>query len=73
MSFVLRLGEDLETRITKLAERAGRSKSFLAKQAINEKMEELEDYYLAIDRLKEYDSKDNKSLTEVMAIYGLDS
>ena len=38
MSFILRLGEDLETRITKLAERAGRSKSFLAKQAINEKI-----------------------------------
>lgn len=72
MSFTIRLGEDLEDRIAKLAERAGRSKSFLAKQAINEKLEELEDYYLAVDRLKEYDPKDNRSLSEVMAMYGLE-
>ena len=39
--------------------------------AINEKLEELEDYYLVVDRLKEYDFKDNKSLKEMMAIYGI--
>lgn len=71
MSFAIRLGEDLEARIAKLAERTGRTKSFLAKQAINEKLEELEDYYLAVDRLKDYDSSKNKSLNEVMAQYDL--
>ncbi len=73
MSFAIRLGEDLEARIAKLAERTGRTKSFLAKQAINEKLEELEDYYLAVDRLKEYDSSKNKSLSEIMAQYDLAS
>ena len=72
MSFAIRLGMDMELRIAELSKRSGRSKSFLAKQAINEKLEELEDYYLAVDRLKEYDPRDNKSLTEVMAIYGLE-
>ena len=71
MSFAIRLGHDLEERIVRLSERTGRSKSFLAKVAINEKLEELEDYYLAVDRLKEYDPKDNKSLKDVMAIYDL--
>ena len=71
MSFAIRLGHDLEERIVKLSERTGRSKSFLAKTAINEKLEDLEDYYLAVDRLKKYDSKDNKSLEEIMVIYGL--
>ena len=71
MSFAIRLGHDLEDRITTLAKRTGRTKSFLAKVAINEKLEELEDYYLAVDRLKKYDSKDNQSLEEMMAFYGL--
>jgi predicted DNA-binding protein len=49
-----------------------RTKTFIIKQAISDKLEELEDYYLAVERLQKYDSRDNKSLKEIMEEYGLE-
>jgi RHH-type rel operon transcriptional repressor/antitoxin RelB len=46
----LRLPEDLKTRLEKLAKRTGRSKTFYMIEAISEKMEDLEDLYLAEQR-----------------------
>lgn len=48
----LRLPEEIEQRLNELAARTGRSKSFYAREAIMEHLEELEDAYLAADRLK---------------------
>ncbi len=48
----LRLPEDIERRLDELARRTGRTKSFYAREAILRHIEDLEDAYLARDRLQ---------------------
>lgn len=48
----LRLSDDIESRLRKLAETTGRTKSFYAKEAIVKYLDEMEDTYIAIDRLE---------------------
>ncbi|MCP3668375.1 MAG: TraY domain-containing protein [Gammaproteobacteria bacterium] len=48
----LRLPDEIEQRLTDLATKTGRSKSFYAREAILEHLEELEDAYLAAERLE---------------------
>lgn len=48
----LRLPDEIEQRLTELAAKTGRSKSFYAREAILEHLEELEDAYLGAERLK---------------------
>jgi RHH-type rel operon transcriptional repressor/antitoxin RelB len=43
----LSLPEDVKNRLEKLASRTGRSKTYYMIEAIREKLEELEDLYLA--------------------------
>ena len=43
----IRLPEALENRLTKLSEKTGRSKSYYARQAIEEHIDDLEDAILA--------------------------
>ncbi|MFN6101476.1 MAG: DUF6290 family protein [Burkholderiales bacterium] len=47
----LRLHEDIESRLDKLAKATGRTKSFYAREAILEHLADLEDLYLAEKRL----------------------
>jgi len=42
----VRLPEDLDRRLTELAQRTGRSKSFYARQALENHLDDLEDIYL---------------------------
>jgi RHH-type rel operon transcriptional repressor/antitoxin RelB len=46
----LRLPEDLKIRLENLSKRTGRSKTFYMVEAISEKLEDLEDLYLAEQR-----------------------
>ncbi|ODS24328.1 anti-toxin [Candidatus Endobugula sertula] len=48
----IRLPEDIETRLAALAAKTGRTKTFYAKEAILEYMDDMEDKYLAINRLE---------------------
>jgi len=48
----IRLPESVESRLDSLARKTGRTKSFYAKEAILEHLEDLEDYYLAVHRLE---------------------
>jgi RHH-type rel operon transcriptional repressor/antitoxin RelB len=48
----LRLPPGIEERLEAMAKKTGRTKSFYARQAILEKIEDMEDYYLAEERLK---------------------
>jgi len=48
----LRLTPDIEKRLNRLAKKTGRTKSFYAREAIIEHLQDLEDYYLARKRLK---------------------
>lgn len=45
--------EETEARPTALAGRTGRSRSFYVREAVREHLDDLEDYYLAVQRLEE--------------------
>jgi RHH-type transcriptional regulator, rel operon repressor / antitoxin RelB len=47
----LRLPAEIERRLSALAKKTGRTKSFYAREAILRQIEDLEDYYLARRRL----------------------
>jgi len=48
----IRLPEEVEARLETLARQTGRTKSYYARQAIIEKIEDLEDIYLAEQTLE---------------------
>jgi RHH-type rel operon transcriptional repressor/antitoxin RelB len=48
----IRLEPDIERRLTELARRTGRTKSFYARELIESNIEDLEDRYLAEARLE---------------------
>ena len=48
----IRLPEEIEKRLADLAAKTGRTKTFYAKEAILEHLDEIEDKYLAIYRLE---------------------
>jgi len=48
----LRLPARLEKRLDRLARRTGRTKSFYAREAIVRHLDEIEDTYVAIERLE---------------------
>jgi RHH-type rel operon transcriptional repressor/antitoxin RelB len=60
----LRLPPDIEKRLTDLAKKTGRSKSFYAREAILQHLDDLEDGYLALKRLKANEPR--VSLEELM-------
>ena len=48
----IRLDPDIESRLERLAKKTGRTKTFYAREAILEHLEDLEDVYLASQRLE---------------------
>ena len=48
----LRLPPEIDKRLSEIAKKTGRSKSFYAREAIVEHLGELEDAYLALERLR---------------------
>ena len=75
MSVSLRLPEDISRRLQNLSKLTGRSKTFYMIEAIREHLDDLEDLYIAEQRLIEIRAGRSKthSLEEVMGRYGLES
>ena len=48
----IRLPAEIEKRLSELARRTGRTKTYYAKQALLQYMDDLEDTYLAVERLE---------------------
>lgn len=48
----IRLPEEIENRLASLATKTGRTKTFYAREAILEHLDDMEDKYLAINRLE---------------------
>lgn len=69
----IRLSEELESRLEALAKRTGRTKTFYAREAIEQHLEDLEDLYLAERVAKRVRSgkEQTSSLDEVEARLGL--
>ncbi len=71
----IRLPSEIEDRLDALAQATGRSKTFYAREAILEHLDNLEDLYLAEQRLIEIRAGRTQavSLEEVMKNYGMES
>jgi RHH-type rel operon transcriptional repressor/antitoxin RelB len=69
----LRLPEDIEARLSALASATGRTKSFRARQAILEYLDDMEDLYSAERRLADIRAGDVKPmpLDALMRAHGL--
>jgi len=69
----IRLPEDIEKRLESLSKATGRTKTFYARQAILEYLDDLEDIHLAAQRLADLRAGRGNSIPieEVMKKYGL--
>jgi RHH-type rel operon transcriptional repressor/antitoxin RelB len=63
MMLAIRLPIDIETRLAKLAKATGRTKTYYATQAILEKIEDLEDYYLAEKAYGDFVANGDKAIS----------
>mgnify|MGYP003700673717 CR=1 FL=1 len=70
----LRLPAEIEARLDALAKRTGRSKSFYAREAILAHLDDLEDVYLAEQRLSDLAAgrSDTVPLSELTERHGLE-
>ena len=69
----LRLPESVKSRLEKLSKRTGRSKTYYMIEAITEKIEDLEDLYLAEERTRALRAGRSRTYTqeEMEKRYGL--
>jgi len=69
----IRLPEEIEKRLDALAKETGRTKSYYVREAILEHLDDLEDIYLAEQRLADIRAgrSTTVSLEEVMKRYGM--
>ncbi len=70
-TIAVRLEKELHQRLSSLATRTGRSKSFYVKQALAHYLEDLEDLYLAVDRIE--NPGDRVSMEEAKRILDVES
>lgn len=49
----IRIDKEIENRLEQLAKKTGRTKTFYAREAILEHLEDMEDYYLAVDAIQD--------------------
>jgi len=70
----IRLPETIEKRLDRLAKRTGRTKTYYAREAILQHIEELEDIYLAERRLQAVRAGRSRTvpIETLMRRYGLD-
>lgn len=67
----VRLDVDVEKRLDALAARTGRTKSFYAREAIEAHLDDLEDFYLAEERMKLFRDGEGIPLDQVKKQLGL--
>lgn len=68
----IRLPEELEARLDALAKKTGRTKTYYAREAIIEYLGDLEDFYLAEERMKNYDPETSVSHEEMKRRLGIE-
>ncbi|MCF0242014.1 MAG: TraY domain-containing protein [Treponema sp.] len=59
----LRLKPEIENRLTALALKTGRTKTFYATKAIEQQLDDMEDYYLAEEAYKEWVAGGSKTVS----------
>lgn len=68
----VRLGESTERRLEALAAKTGRTKTFYVREAIEAHLDDLEDFYLAEERMRTFGEDDAIPLDQLKAELGLD-
>jgi len=70
----IRLPDDIEKRLARLAQKTGRTKTYYAREAILQYSDDLEDIYFAQKELEAIRSGRSKTvpLEKVMRLYGLE-
>ena len=68
----VRLPKEIEERLTALAKATGRSKSYYAREAIQDKLEDLEDAYLGAAVLERIRKGEERVLSSADMWHGLD-
>lgn len=68
----LRIDTETEKRLEALAAKTGRTKTFYAREAILTHLDDLEDFYLAEARMKDFRSEEAIPLADLKAELGLD-
>jgi len=70
----IRLPEKIEKRLARLAKRTGRTKTYYAREAILQHLDDLEDIYLAEKRMEAIESGRVRTIPieEIMRQHGLD-
>jgi RHH-type rel operon transcriptional repressor/antitoxin RelB len=71
MATSIRLPDDLDARLERLSSKTGRTKSFYIREAIEEHIGDLEDFYLAERCMRAYDATENATLDEMMTRHGV--
>ncbi|WP_137753463.1 DUF6290 family protein [Sphingopyxis sp. L1A2A] len=69
----IRLDKELEERLSTAAKRSGRTKTALARKAIEEYIEDLEDIALLEEALTNYDPSKNISMEQMRRELGLEA
>ena len=74
LMLAIRLPQSIERRLERLARRTGRTKTFYAREAILEHLEELEDLYLAERALERIHTGEERTipLKDVLKRHGLE-
>ena len=67
----IRLDDEIEKRLERLAEKTGRTKTFYARAAILAHLDDLEDFYLAEERMRDFRAGDAIALADLKAELGL--
>lgn len=68
----VRLDAETEARLERMAALTGRTKTFYAREAIEAHLDDLEDFYLGQERLRDFRSEDAIALADLKAELGLD-
>lgn len=68
----VRIDPETEKRLTALAERTGRTKTFYAREAILAHLDDLEDFYLAEERMRDFRADDAIPLVDLKRDLGLE-
>ena len=67
----IRLDDEIEKRLERLAQKTGRTKTFYARAAILAHLDDLEDFYLAEERMRDFSAGDAIPLADLKAELGL--
>jgi RHH-type rel operon transcriptional repressor/antitoxin RelB len=68
----IRLSQETEKRLNALAQRTGRTKAYYLRELVERGLEDLEDYYLAVEVMERIGRGDEDVLTSEEAWRGLD-